>query len=331
MYIWDYQEDSKQNSNSSELYSSPEQSPNSGPEQDPDEDDFIKNTINNKNLITIEHKNKFNQEYALSLIKLKSSSSCSVYNLLKDKNIILKKYRNKSGIYLLHNNVNGKQYIGSGMDLEKILATYYFPSRLADNRYISNSILKYGHSNFSIVILNVLGITGTIDKIDIINNEQTFIDLYKPILNLNPTAGSSMDFKHSEESKKLISEFRKGKPLSEKTKKRLSVLFSGELNPFWSKVHSLATLEKMSKSKLGVLNPMFKKEKSKEFIQNMYKDRTGSNNPMYGKPKNEETLKKLRKKIYVYHGNSKNLIKCYHSIGFAVKDLRIAAETIKKY
>lgn len=57
IYIWDYQEDSKQSSNSSELYSSSEQSPNSGPEQDPDEDDFIKNTINNKNLITIKHKN----------------------------------------------------------------------------------------------------------------------------------------------------------------------------------------------------------------------------------------------------------------------------------
>jgi hypothetical protein len=41
-----------------------------------------------------------------------------------------------------------------------------------------------------------------------------------------------MGFKHSEESKRLISEFRKGKPLSEDTKKRLSALFSGELNPF---------------------------------------------------------------------------------------------------
>ena len=68
-----------------------------------------------------------------------------------------------------------------------------------------------------------------------------------------------MGFKHSEESKRLISEFRKGKPLSSETKKRLSELFSGELNPFWSKIHSPETLEKMSKSKLGVLNPMFKK------------------------------------------------------------------------
>jgi group I intron endonuclease len=166
------------------------------------------------------------------LANLKSTTTSPVYNLLNDRENILKEYKNKSGIYLIHNNVNGKEYVGSGMDLGKRLATYYFPSRLADNRYISNSILKYGHDNFSVVILYVLGNTGISTKNDIISKEQEHIDLYKPVLNLNPTAGSSKGFNHSEESKRLISEFRKGKPLSEKTKKRLSTLFSGELNPF---------------------------------------------------------------------------------------------------
>ena len=52
----------------------------------------------------------------------------------------------------------------------------------------------------------------------------------------------------------------------------------------------------------------------------MYKDRKGSNNPMFGKTKYEETLAKIRKKVYVYD-----------SIKFAVNDLHIAFETIKKY
>jgi len=86
----------------------------------------------------------------------------------------------------------------------------------------------------------------------------------------------------------------------------------------------------MSKSKVGELNPMFNKEKSKEFITHMYKDRSGSNNPMFGKIKSEKTLAKLRKKVYVYD-SSRQFIKCYDSVVFAVKDLHIAAETIKKY
>jgi group I intron endonuclease len=114
------------------------------------------------------------------------------------------------------------------MDLGKRLATYYFPSRLVYSRYISNSILKYGHGNFTVVILYILGDTGTTTKISIIRKEQQYIHLYKPVLNLNPTAGSSIGFKHSEESKRLISEFRKAKALSEDTKKRLSTFFSGE-------------------------------------------------------------------------------------------------------
>ena len=86
----------------------------------------------------------------------------------------------------------------------------------------------------------------------------------------------------------------------------------------------------MSKSKLGALNPMFNKEKSEEFVVHMYKDRKGSNNPMFGKTKSEETLAKIRKKVYVYDSN-KQFIKSYYSVRFAVKDLHIASEIIKKY
>ncbi|GAA5111620.1 hypothetical protein GCM10023339_13810 [Alloalcanivorax gelatiniphagus] len=229
----EYSDEYSNQSDSSGLHSNPEpeQNPNSGPEE-PEDDDFVLKTVHNKNLITVKPKHKFNQSCILDSAYLKATPVSPIYNLLNDRQTILKEYKNKSGIYLIHNNVNGKQYVGSGMDLGKRLATYYFPSRLVDSRYISNSILKYGHDNFSVVILYVLGDTGTSTKTNVILKEQDYINLYKPVLNLNPIAGSSMGFKHSEESKRLMSEFRKGKPLSEKTKKRLSTLFSGEFNPF---------------------------------------------------------------------------------------------------
>jgi group I intron endonuclease len=123
-------------------------------------------------------------------------------------------------------------YVGSAYELRNRLGTYFFPSRLLDNRHISNSILKYGHSSFSLVILLDLGTTGTVSNTDILHYEQMQMSLYKPSLNINPVAGSTLGFKHSEESKKLMSEFRKGKPMSEATKKKLSLAFSGKLNPF---------------------------------------------------------------------------------------------------
>lgn len=101
-------------------------------------------------------------------------------------------------------------------------------------------------------------------------------------------------------------------------KKKLSQLFSGELNPFWSKKHNSNSLNKMSKSKIGELNPMFGKPKSKEFIEQMYKDKTGANNPM-------------SKKVYVYDAITKEFIKCYDSRVSAVQDLNISKVTINKY
>lgn len=62
--------------------------------------------------------------------------------------------------------------------------------------------------------------------------EQFYIDLYKPSLNINPTAGSSLNFKHTQETKDLIRNSRLGTLLSNKTKKILSQKLSGNLNPF---------------------------------------------------------------------------------------------------
>jgi hypothetical protein len=128
---------------SSSFNSDPE--PELEPEQEPEDDHFLKQTIVNKNLITVNPNRKFSQEQKLDLMNLKVTPASPIYNLLKDRNTILKEYKNKGGVYLIHNNVNGKEYVGSGMDLSKRLATYYFTSRLADGRFISNSILKYGH------------------------------------------------------------------------------------------------------------------------------------------------------------------------------------------
>jgi len=255
--------------------------------------------------ITIKIKKSFEKLYLLNVNTLLSKPVKVFYNALLSKDSIIKDYKNVSGIYLLHNSVNGKQYIGSGQNLSARLSSYYYPSKLLDKRHIFNSILKYGHDNFSVVILEILGYKDSTVKANLTMKEQYYIDLYKPILNINTIAGSTLGFKHTDETKKIIAEFRKGKSLSKETRERLSILFSGELNPFWGKIHNINTLDKMKKSKLGKLNPMFNKEKSKEFVEQMYKDKSGINNPIYGKSHNAKTLEKLRKKVYVYNSDTK--------------------------
>lgn len=251
-------------------------------------------------------------------------------NMLTDKDSILNDYNNQSGIYLIHNLVNGKQYVGSAINLKRRLYSYYSPSKLIDNRHISNSILKYGHNNFTISILELVEKNDNI-KVDLLNKEQYYIDLLKPVLNINPTAGSSLGFKHSDETKALLAKLRTGKPLSDETKQLLSELFSGELNPFWGKTHNLDTLTRMKLSKIGELNPMYGREKSPEFIEQMHKDKHGSNNPMWGKTHSEDTLNKMRKSVYVYDALTMELVKEYNSSVTAKEDLKMGYDTLKKY
>ena len=160
----------------------PEQDPNSEPEQNPDKYDFIQESVKNNNLITIKHKHTLSKKISVKFVWLKLFYCFPYIWFLKDKNTLLKEYINKSGIYLIHNNINGKKYIGSGMDLSKRLATYCFPSRLCDGRYISNYLLKYRQGIFSVVILCILSNTSTSIKKDIINKEQQYINLYNPFI-----------------------------------------------------------------------------------------------------------------------------------------------------
>ena len=56
------------------------------------------------------------------------------------------------------NIINGKQYIGSAVDLSNRLSFYYSAKAMKNclqnsKSSIYNAILKYGHSNFSLTII----------------------------------------------------------------------------------------------------------------------------------------------------------------------------------
>jgi group I intron endonuclease len=101
---------------------------------------------------------------------------------------------------------------------------------------IYNALLKYGHSKFSLEILEYCAPEKYIER------EQYYIDLLKPEYNTLKIAGSSLGFKHSEETIAKISAAKKGAK-----------------HPMFGKTHSVETIKKISEAKKGAKHPMFGK------------------------------------------------------------------------
>jgi group I intron endonuclease len=64
---------------------------------------------------------------------------------------------------------------------------------------ISRALKKYGHENFSIEILEYCSVE------NLLKREQYYIDLSKPEYNILQKAGSSLGYKHTEETKAKMS------------------------------------------------------------------------------------------------------------------------------
>lgn len=113
----------------------------------------------------------------------------------KDKLNILADNRNKIGIYRWINKINGNIYIGSSVNISVRMYTYYSLQYLAkSNRPIDRALLKHGFSNFILEILEYTDIDSVLIR------EQYYMDLYKPQYNIVDKAGSTLGYKHTQES-----------------------------------------------------------------------------------------------------------------------------------
>jgi group I intron endonuclease len=155
------------------------------------------------------------------------------------KKEIMEENRGKSGIYRWVNLLNNKTYIGSSVDLKTRFYIYYSAKRLNDsNMVIYKALQKHGYSNFSLEILEYCEPDQTVLK------EQEYIDLLKPEYNINPTAGSSLGYKHSaatleklrnrdysfihnEETRLKLSAAATGRVLSEEARAKISAARRG--------------------------------------------------------------------------------------------------------
>jgi len=212
--------------------------------------------------------NPYNDIWLFSILFISRSYSFQSIVLIKSYNNadsmklkIFEENKNKSGIYRWVNKENGKSYIGSSVNLTRRFYQYYNSKYLlSTNMIICQALLKYGYSTFSLEILEYCEVK------DVISREQYYLNLLQPEYNILENAGNLLGYKHSEESKKKISNSNSGKIHSEETKLKISNIFrgkilseetklkisnalSGDNNPFFGKIHSEETKFKISKSK----------------------------------------------------------------------------------
>lgn len=116
-----------------------------------------------------------------------SSSGLAVFSDAdKDKLNILKYVKGKSGIYMWTNKLNGKNYVGSSVDLRRRLLEYYNVNRILNEKSmpINVALLKYGYTNFSLTVLEIC------DTDSLMSREKHFFEVYSPEYNILKIPGS---------------------------------------------------------------------------------------------------------------------------------------------
>ena len=209
------------------------------------------------------------------------------------------------GIYTYVDKKNNEiVYIGkdSNIDTNERHKQHFQPSKYNEqpiNRILQNNPDRY--------IYQVLWEIDDCTNNHLNQMEIYYIKKYNPQFNFTDGGDGMTGFKHSEETRKKMSEnnarYWKGKTLSEETRKKISEAKKGKThseetrkkmseanksknNPMYGKTHSEETRKKMSEAKKG-------KTLSEETRKKISESQKGENNPMYGKTHSEEARKKI--------------------------------------
>lgn len=204
----------------------------------------------------------------------------------------------KSGIYCIENKINGKKYIGQGIDVEKRMWQQH-----KNCKHLENALKKYGADNFERYIIEYCSVEELDDK------EEFYIKEMKSHVSVNGynllwRGFSRRGTHHSEETKKKLSIVHSN--ISEDTRRKMSESQKGRVQKKESK-------EKISRSNKG------KHFLSLEQLAKMVK--RGAEHRMFGKTHKQETLDKMSNKSIgtsnsQYGNKSPNASSRYYNISW---------------
>lgn len=213
-----------------------------------------------------------------------------------------------AGIYCIINNITGKLYIGSAINLEKRKNEHF--CALAYNRHknqhLQNSVNKYSLNMFSFQVIELVD-----DKKTLIPREQFWINETRSYnsengYNILPTAGSNLGVKFTNEHKTKLSNANKGKKRSVSTcqkigiskkgqifsdthRAKLSIASKGKNNHNYGKKHSQETRQKISNANKGSKLLDSTRLKISEALR-------GEKNPFYGRTHTKKSREKISEK-----------------------------------
>lgn len=152
-----------------------------------------------------------------------------------------------SGVYTITCTANGRVYVGSSADIKTRFSYHLWQLRngIHENRHLLNAWNKYGEAAFVFRMIEAVP-----DHARLIEREQFWMDRISPGrtgFNIRHIADSNLGLKHSEETKRKMSEAQRGQkrgPISEEHKRKLNDAWRGQK-------HSEETKLKISKAHRG--------------------------------------------------------------------------------
>jgi group I intron endonuclease len=253
----------------------------------------------NKNYLNTSNTQKF-------IESLPRSDEFDNLHLTKNLKNARKELKGLAGIYAIICLITNTISIGSSTNLGDRMMDHFLES---SNIHLRNAINLHGLENFVMIVIEYVEINPEesleVNKANLLAREQFYLDRLFTLpeesrYNFLPTAGSSLGFTHTEETKQKISSTLAGRQHSEEAKAKMS---EARAKALFGKTHTEETRQQISDSLTGrKLNAEHRKRIS-----------TALSTP-----------------IYVFDSNTQKLLATYSGIMVASKALKISNQTIKK-
>ena len=184
---------------------------------------------------------------------------------------------------------DGKIYIGQASDIENRFYHAYKTLLCKKQKLIYESIILYGIENHVFEIIHTIPIYNKVELNKLEVNYIKLFDTYDSPHGLNQTKGGNHSGKHTESSKKKISDANKNKIVSEHTREKIRLVQTG-------RKHTKEHINKNREARIGEKNHFFGKHHNEETRKTNSewhkKNQSGINHPFYNK-KHSDKSKKL--------------------------------------